>query len=167
MDLQLLADGAQNNWLPSRVVRALGAALHKCPDLRRTAFADVVISGIVGRGRRCPLGAFLRRCSGPSRNLLFAELRSILDGAHRAGLFDLDLHQSNIIVTRQPDGAARPVLFDFNKVPYHVRPPNALFGVFLKLGLIRRRSRDHRQWKRSERLRPDRLRVSDEDCAHR
>lgn len=226
----LLADGARDDWLPLSVVRAPGKARTERPDLRGSDFANLVISDVVGRGRRCvafaarsgnrdlilkayypraaakhahrcggslaqyecernsafrgvpdlapyiaapigfssspraelflqervfgePLISFLRACSATCRDKLLAELRTILVCSHRAGLFDLDLHPSNIIVNREPDGTARPVLFDFNKVPCHVRPPNALFGLFVKLGLIGRRSRDHRHWKRLNRLR--------------
>lgn len=229
---RLLPDSAQDDGLLSRAVHRLTTARQCCPDLRGTDFADIVICGIVGRGRRCvafaarrgnrdlvlkvyqpqaairhahrcggsiaryeyernaafhrvptlarfiaaPIGfsstpraemflqervfgehlsAFMRTCSATCRDKLLAEVLTILEGAHRAGLFDLDLHPSNIVVKRDTDGNGRPMLFDFNKVPYHVRPPNALFGLLVKLGLIGRRARDHRHWKRLSRLPSD------------
>jgi len=94
------------------------------------------------------LRSFLRACSDESCDKLLAELRSVLERANRAGLFDLDLHPSNIIVRQSGDGTARPVLFDFNKVPYHVRPPNPLFECLVNLGMAGSRSRDHRHLKR-------------------
>lgn len=225
-----LADGAQGDWLPSSVVQARGSAHTERPDLRGSVFANVVVSDVVGRGRRCvafaarsdnrdlilklyhpraaakhahrlggslaqyecernaafraipelapyvaapigyssapraelflqervfgePLIRFLRASSAPCRDQLLAKLRSILECAHQAELFDLDLHPLNIIVNRHPDGTGRPILFDFSKVPYHVWPPNALFGIFVKLGLIGRRSRDYRHWRRLNRIR--------------
>ncbi|MGH8131543.1 MAG: hypothetical protein ACRES3_11880 [Steroidobacteraceae bacterium] len=95
-----------------------------------------------------PLRSFLRTSSAACRDRLIAELRTVLEHANQAGLFDLDLHPSNIIVKRSRDGTARPMLFDFNKVPYHVRPPKGLSGWCVSLGLIGRRSQDHRHLKR-------------------
>jgi hypothetical protein len=95
-----------------------------------------------------PLRSFLRTCSIACRDRLVVELRSILEHANQAGLFDLDLHPSNIIVKRSRDGTVRPVLFDFNKVPYHLRPPKGIFDWCVNLGLIARRSHDHQHLRR-------------------
>lgn len=226
---QLLADAAHGDWRPSRVVHVLGTVRQKCPERPGPDSAELVISEILGQGRRCvafaarsygrdlvlkvyhpraatrhahrcggsiaryecernamfhgvpalapfiaapigflsspraelflqervsgkPLISFLRTCSTTCREKLLADLRTILECSHQAGLFDLDLHPSNIIVKRQADGTARPTLFDFNKVPYHVRPPNVIFGLLVKLGLIGCRSRDHRYWARLSRI---------------
>lgn len=95
-----------------------------------------------------PLPAFMRTCSSAAHERLLDDLRMVIEHAHRAGIFDLDLQPSNIIVQRNVDGSARPVLFDFNKIPYHVRPPNPVAGWLMRLGLIDRHSRDYRYWRR-------------------
>jgi hypothetical protein len=98
------------------------------------------------------LASFLRGCSTRNRERLLSELRNILDCAHGAGLYDLDLHPGNVLVQRRVDGSGRPILFDFNKVPYHQQPPNRLSGWLVALGLIGPRSRDRRLWRRLTRL---------------
>jgi hypothetical protein len=210
------------------VLRSSGAAPDVQLDLRETPFADFVVSGVIGGGRRCvafavrgrgrdlvlkayhagaatrharrcgvsiaryefernaafrsvaqltthvaapvaflsspgaelflqervfgtPLTTFLHDCSAECRRALLARLLTILTSAHEARLFDLDLHPSNVLVRRTPDGTAWPMLFDFNKVPFHIQPPNALVGLLVKLGVIGRRARDYRQWKRLQR----------------
>jgi hypothetical protein len=101
------------------------------------------------------LAAFLRGCSARSRERLLSELRSILDRAHGVGLYDLDLHPGNVRVQRRADGSGCPILFDFNKVPYHEQPPNRLCGWLVAMGLIGPRARDRRLWRRLARLRGD------------
>lgn len=101
-----------------------------------------------------PLRAFLRECAAACRDRLIAELQSVLVRANQAGLFDLDLHPSNIIVKQMRDGSVRPMLFDFNKVPYHVRPPKGLSGWCAHLGLIGRSAHDHHHLKRFSRSAP-------------
>ena len=101
------------------------------------------------------LGSFLRGCSARNRERLLSELRTILDCAHGVGLYDLDLHSGNVLVQRRADGSGRPILFDFNKVPYHQQPPNRLYGWLVTLGLIGPRSRDQRLWRRLARLPAD------------
>jgi hypothetical protein len=101
------------------------------------------------------LDSFLRSCSGYAREHFLSELRTILDCAHGAGLYDLDLHPGNVLVQRRADGSGHPMLFDFNKVPYHQRPPNRLCRWLVAMGLIGPRSRDWRLWRRLARLRGD------------
>lgn len=98
-----------------------------------------------------PLTSYMRRCTAERRDALIVELQSVLERANQAGLFDLDLHPSNIIVKLTHDGAAHPVLFDFNKVPYHLRPPTALSGWRAILGILRRRSHDREHLRRFSR----------------
>ena len=101
------------------------------------------------------LGSFLRGCSARNRERFLSELRTILDRANDAGLYDLDLHPGNLLVQRQADGSGRPILFDFNKVPYHQQPPNRLCRWLVAMGLIGPRSRDRRLWRRLARLPAD------------
>jgi hypothetical protein len=76
---------------------------------------------------------------------LVAQMRRILDLAHAAGLYDVDLHAMNVIVDR--DEVGRPVarIFDFNLIPSHVRPPNPFVGFLLRSGLRSPRERDLRK----------------------
>lgn len=205
------------------------AAARLCPDLRATPFADLVVSGVLGEGRRCivfaavhrdrqvvlklyhslavakhaqrtggslaryeyernvalrgvphlaphvaepitffafarcevfvqehvwgqPIDAFLRTSPATLCAFVLGEVRLILERAHEADLFDLDLHSKNILVRRSAFGVAQPVLFDFNKVPYHLQPPNPLATLLLKLGMLTPASRDDRHLRRLRRL---------------
>ena len=101
------------------------------------------------------LGSFLRSSSACNRDRLLSELQAILDRAHGAALSDLDLHPGNLLVQRRGDGSGRPILFDFNKIPYHQQPPNRLCAWLVRLGWIGPRSRDRRLWRRLARQRGD------------
>jgi hypothetical protein len=98
------------------------------------------------------LEAYLRTCSATDRAYVLGECRSIVERAHSAGVFDLDLHPRNILVRQSAQGGAQPVLFDFNKTPYHVRPPNPFVAMLLKLGLLTPAFRDYRLLRRLHRL---------------
>lgn len=76
---------------------------------------------------------------------LFGQVRRIVHVAHEAGLFDVDLHAMNVIVARTPDGRPLARIFDFNLVPFDVRPPNPFVGFLLRTGLRSRRERDLRK----------------------
>lgn len=99
-----------------------------------------------------PLDAFLRTCSATARAFVLGEIRLIVERAHEAGIFDLDLHPRNVLVRRSARGTVQPVLFDFNKTPYHVQPPNPLATLLLKLGCITPASRDLRYLRRLSQL---------------
>lgn len=106
-----------------------------------------------------PIDVFLRTCSATKRAFVLGELRLILECAHEVGLFDLDLHARNVLVRRSALGIGQPVLFDFNKTPYHIRPPNPLVALLLKFRVLTPASRDHRCLRRLHRLK-DAERVS-------
>ena len=74
---------------------------------------------------------------------LRTHLEYIIELAHAADLFDLDMHSLNVMVVEE-DGTVIPKLFDFNLIPFYVRPPNPLVGLLLTLGLLNPRSRDLR-----------------------
>lgn len=99
-----------------------------------------------------PLDVFLRTCSATARAFALGELRLIVERAHEAGIFDLDLHPRNVLVRRGARGLVQPVLFDFNKMPYHVQPPNPLAALLLKLRCITPASRDLRYLRHLSRL---------------
>jgi hypothetical protein len=75
-------------------------------------------------------------------------LQSILRLSHGAGLYDVDLHSMNVLVTEESSGELVPKLFDFNLIPFTERPQNGLVGVLLAAGLISRESRDLRRLRR-------------------
>jgi hypothetical protein len=99
-----------------------------------------------------PLAAYVRRASAPQRRTLRGQIGRLVEVAHAAGRFDLDLQPHNVIVRRSVDGEPRPVLFDFNKIPYHVRPPNAVCAILLGMRLLSPESRDRRYRRRLNRL---------------
>jgi len=72
-------------------------------------------------------------------------VRRILELAHAAGLYDVDLHARNVMVVESEDGESIPKLFDFNFIPFYVRPRNPLVAVLLKTGLVGARWRDLRK----------------------
>ncbi len=72
-------------------------------------------------------------------------LRRILELSHGAELYDVDLHSMNLLVVREPDGEYVPRLFDFNLIPFTVRPQNPLVGWLLASGLMSKKSRDWRR----------------------
>ena len=76
---------------------------------------------------------------------LFGHVRNIVKCAHDNGIYDIDLHAGNLIVVEAPDGEPIPKLFDFNWIPFYIRPPNPIVGLMLKLGLMDRKSRDLRK----------------------
>ena len=75
--------------------------------------------------------------------VLRSHLERIVELAHAADLFDLDMHSLNVMVVEE-DGTAIPKLFDFNLMPFYVRPPNPLVALLLAVGLLNPRSRDRR-----------------------
>ena len=75
---------------------------------------------------------------------LFAQVERIVRLSHEAALYDVDLHSMNVMVV---PGASGPVarIFDFNLIPFHVRPPNPWLAFLLKTGLMDARARDLRK----------------------
>ncbi len=72
-------------------------------------------------------------------------LQEILRLSHDAGLYDLDLHSMNVLVTRESSGELVPKLFDFNLIPFTLRPQNPAVGWLLRFGLLSKESRDRRR----------------------
>ena len=70
-------------------------------------------------------------------------LRIIIDLAHDAGFYDVDIHAFNVIVD-ETSGEPIPKLFDFNLIPFHERPGISMSKLLLKLGLTNKTSRDER-----------------------
>ena len=87
------------------------------------------------------LTEFSTVASGRDRRQVYAQLEQIVTAAHDVSIFDLDLHRDNILITRSRTGHPNVMLFDFNKIPFHEHPPNALAGILVRLGLIGPRSR--------------------------
>ena len=72
-------------------------------------------------------------------------VREIGSVAHGAGLYDVDVHEGNVMVVDGADGRPTPKLFDFCFIPFYVHPPNPFVALLLKLKLIDLRSRDLRK----------------------
>ncbi|MGH8263058.1 MAG: hypothetical protein ACRET4_06250, partial [Steroidobacteraceae bacterium] len=78
---------------------------------------------------------------------LAQDLERMVELAHAAELFDMDLHSMNVMVVEEK-GVLVPKLFDFNLIPFTVRPQNFVVGWLLKAGLMSQRSRDQRRLRR-------------------
>jgi hypothetical protein len=127
--------------LAAHVAAPIGFVSSPCCEL----FVQEYVSGE-------SIDIFLRTCSATKRAFVLGELRLIVEYAHESGVFDLDLRACNVLVRRSALEIAQPVLFDFNKTPYHVRPPNPLVALLLKLRVLTPGSRDHRCLRRLHRL---------------
>lgn len=90
---------------------------------------------------------YLRSHDGDAPESLRNHIRRIVELAHAAGLYDVDLHARNVMVVESEDGEVVPKLFDFNSIPFYVRPRNPLVALLLKTGLVGERWRDHRKLK--------------------
>lgn len=119
--------------LHARIARPLGFVSRGV----RQVFLQEFVPGV-------PLASFAASASVPERLQLEAALASVVRTAHEHAIFDLDLHPSNVIVMRRESGLPVPVLFDFNKIPYHEWPPNAALRLFVALGGVKREARDLR-----------------------
>ncbi|MFQ5689614.1 MAG: hypothetical protein ACE5HQ_05015 [Gemmatimonadota bacterium] len=78
---------------------------------------------------------------------LFGHVQRMVELAHAAGLYDLDLHAMNVMVVREGDETI-PKLFDFNLRPTHEFPRNPLDALLLRTGIKSPRSRDLRKLRR-------------------
>jgi hypothetical protein len=81
------------------------------------------------------------------------QLREILRLSHQAELYDVDLHAMNVLVARDSAGEPVPKLFDFNLIPFTLRPQNPFVGWLLKMGLLSKESRDLRRLRRFHKYR--------------
>jgi len=75
-------------------------------------------------------------------------LQEILRLSHEAGLYDVDLHSMNVFVAAELSGELVPKIFDFNLIPYTMRPQNPFVGWLLAAGLLPKESRDRRRLRR-------------------
>jgi SAM-dependent methyltransferase len=91
---------------------------------------------------------FHRERCGDVPSSFSTHLREILRLSHEAGLFDVDLHSMNVFVARESSGELVPKLFDFNLIPFTLRPQNPFVGWLLKAGLLSKESRDRRRLRR-------------------
>lgn len=84
-----------------------------------------------------PLYFYYRAQSGRAAmpDSFAGHLQRLVAGCHAAGIYDLDLHAMNVVVQREPDGELIPRLFDFNMVPFTVKPRN-LGQLAMRLGLV-------------------------------
>jgi len=87
--------------------------------------------------------AATRRRGSPPPGV-FPHIERIVERAHAAGLYDLDLHALNVLVV-EDGGEEIPRLFDFNRIPFHEWPRNPLESLALALGILDRGSRDRRK----------------------
>jgi hypothetical protein len=97
---------------------------------------------------------YYRRRAGAVAASLARDLERMVELAHGAGLYDMDLHAMNVMVVETAGGEPVPKLFDFNLIPFHVRPQNFLVGWLLKARLLGRESRDLRRLKNFHRFGP-------------
>jgi SAM-dependent methyltransferase len=88
---------------------------------------------------------FHRERQGEIPGSFEAHLRKILELSHDAGLYDVDLHSMNVLVARESSGDLLPKIFDFNLIPWTIRPQNPFVGWLLALGLVSKESRDWRR----------------------
>lgn len=91
---------------------------------------------------------YYTRRNGQVPPQLFAHVRRMVELYHAAGLYDVDLHAMNVMVVEEPSGEPVPKLFDFNLVPFHVRPRNPFVALLLRTGLMDTRARDLRKLRR-------------------
>lgn len=70
-------------------------------------------------------------------------LERVVTTGNEAGLYDLDVHAGNtMLVSDSQGGSLRPVLFDFNAIPFFDKPPNPFVWAAFRLGFIGRDWRD-------------------------
>lgn len=136
------------------------SALWSTPGLRRYVAEPIAyletpgISAVVQELLDGELYYHVSRRRGGRLERVFDHLARLVELAHAAGLYDLDLHALNVMVVREGEEEI-PRLFDFNRIPFHERPRNPFEALALRLGILDRGSRDRRklrQFHRFERL---------------
>jgi len=78
-------------------------------------------------------------------------MQTIIDQAHKGGLYDVDMHAFNVIVD-ESGGEPIPKLFDFNLIPFHERPGISMSKLLFKLGLVNKATRDKRLLKNFDKI---------------
>lgn len=68
--------------------------------------------------------------------------RQIIDTANAAGLHDLDMNDSNIMV-REENGDWRLIVYDFNLMPQYLHAPNPIVALLYRLGIRKKSRRDY------------------------
>ncbi len=68
--------------------------------------------------------------------------RYVIDTANAAGLHDLDMNDSNIMV-RQTDNDWISSVYDFNLMPQYLHAPNPLVKLLYRLGIREKSRRDY------------------------
>ena len=130
------------------------AAFHRVPALTAHVaeplawLAEEGVHALVQERLEGRLYYFHHRDAGATDAALFGRIERIVHAAHAAGLYDVDLHAMNVMVVRGPGGQPWPRIFDFNQIPFHVRPPNPWVGFLLRTGLRSFRERDLRKLRR-------------------
>lgn len=105
---------------------------------------DDQISAIIQEQLTGPLYYFYYRDRSGKIDPAFREhLKKIIDLAHQAEFYDVDLHAFNVIVD-ESTGEPKPKLFDFNLIPFYDKPGHWISKLGLKLGVIHKRDRDLR-----------------------
>lgn len=107
-------------------------------------WADLDVCAMVQERLTGPLYYFYYRDHAGKISPAFKQhLQTIIDLAHAAGLYDVDMHAFNVIV-EESHGEPIPKLFDFNLIPFHERSGLSMSKLLLKFGLINKASRDKR-----------------------
>jgi hypothetical protein len=75
-----------------------------------------------------------------------AALQTVVNEAHGAGLYDLDLGPKNIRVRGTSEGW-QPMLFDFNMLPQYLATRSPVAVLLYKVGVLKPWNRDRRQMK--------------------
>ncbi len=88
---------------------------------------------------------YYTRRGGRVEPRLFEHVERMVQLHHAADLYDVDLHAMNVMVVEEPTGEPVPRLFDFNLVPFHIRPRNPFVALLLRTGLMSKRARDLRK----------------------
>ena len=73
--------------------------------------------------------------------------RKIIDAACAAGLHDLDMNDSNMMV-QQREAGWHLLVYDFNLMPQYLYAPNPIVKLQYKLGIRKRSGRDYQCLKR-------------------
>lgn len=127
---------------------------HRAPGLGRYV-AEPLGRVVTGRGQALlqerieglPYRVYREGADEAEAARLFARIERLVDLAHEAGLYEIDIHPHNVLVARDEGGEPVPKLFDFNVVPLGGRRRNPV-GWLVRMRLVGRRRRDRRHLRR-------------------
>lgn len=74
--------------------------------------------------------------SVPERDRMREHIDHMIEEAHRARIYGINLQALNLIVAPDASGEPVPKLFDFNRLPRHVHHSNRLLGLAVRLGFL-------------------------------